>query len=211
MDRAGACALSARSSLGRPGAENESTDMSDEKPIPRRPDKHEHYLNRAKVAAERGTCLRRRVGAVIVKDDVEVSSGYVGAPRGTENCCDLRECLRIEAGIPSGRHYELCRSVHAEQNAIVNAARSGISVIGGEMYISSEKIDGAYRQEDLDHPKIYGPCMICKKEIINAGLVSVHMREEGIGTKSYSIEELKAMLDGEEKKQAAEFARSREE
>ncbi len=170
-----------------------------------RPDKHEHYLNRAKVAAERGTCLRRRVGAIIVKDDVEVSSGYVGAPRGTANCCDLQKCLRIEAGIPSGHRYELCRSVHAEQNAIVNAARSGISVIGGEMYISSEKIDGAYRKEDLENPKIYGPCMICKKEIINAGLVAVHMREEGIGVKSYTIDELRRMLDDEEKRLAEEF------
>ena len=174
----------------------------------RRPNKTEHYLNRAKVAAERGTCIRRRVGAIIVKDDVEVSSGYVGAPRGTDNCCDLGSCLRIEAGIPSGQRYELCRSVHAEQNAIVNAARSGISIIGGEMYISSEKIEGAYRREDLERPKIYGPCMICKKEIINAGLVAVHMREEGIGAKSYTIEDLRAMLDGEEKRLAAEFARS---
>jgi dCMP deaminase len=179
------------------------------KPVVRRPDKFEHYLNRAKVAAERGTCIRRRVGAIIVKDDVEVSSGYVGAPRGTANCCDLMSCLRIEAGIPSGQRYELCRSVHAEQNAIVNAARSGTSIIGGEMYISSEKIEGAYKKEDLDKPKIYGPCMICKKEIINAGIVAVHMREEGIGAKSYTIEELRAMLDGEEKRLAAEFGAER--
>lgn len=175
-----------------------------------RPGKFDHYLNRAKVAAERGTCMRRRVGAIIVKDDNEVSSGYVGAPRGTENCCDLGRCLRIDAGIPSGERYELCRSVHAEQNAIVNAARTGISVKDGEMYISSEKLEGTYRKEDLEKPKIYGPCMICKKEIINAGIKMVHMREEGVGTQSYTIEELEAMLDGEEKKLAEEFKRSRE-
>jgi len=172
----------------------------------KRPEKFEHYLNRAKVAAERGTCLRRRVGAVIVKDDVEVSSGYVGAPRGTENCCDLGRCLRIEAGIPSGQRYELCRSVHAEQNAIVNAARSGIGIKDGEMYISSEKIEGAYGRDDLYKPKIYGPCMICKKEIINAGIKAVHMREEGIGVRSYSIKELRTMLADEEKRLATEFA-----
>jgi dCMP deaminase len=183
--------------------------MHDRPQVVKRPQKFEHYLNRAKVAAERGTCIRRRVGAIVVRDDVEVSSGYVGAPRGTENCCDLGKCLRIEAGIPSGQHYELCRSVHAEQNAIVNAARSGISIMDGEMYISSEKIEGAYSREDLEKPKIYGPCMICKKEIINAGLKAVHMREEGVGVKSYTIDELKTMLDEEEKRLAAEFRDSR--
>ena len=183
--------------------------MSETEAAGLRPSKFEHYLNRAKVAAERGTCMRRRVGAIIVKDDVEVSSGYVGAPRGTENCCDLQRCLRIEAGIPSGQRYELCRSVHAEQNAIVNAARTGISIKDGEMYISSEKLEGTYRKEDLETPKIYGPCMICKKEIINTGLKAVHMREEGVGAQTYTIDKLKAMLDGEEKRLAAEFIRSR--
>ena len=182
--------------------------MNDGPRAGKRPDKFEHYLNRAKVAAERGTCIRRRVGAIVVRDDVEVSSGYVGAPRGTENCCDLGKCLRIEAGIPSGQRYELCRSVHAEQNAIVNAARSGIGIKDGEMYISSEKVEGAYKKDDLDKPKIYGPCMICKKEIINAGIKAVYMREEGIGVKSYTIEELRTMLDEEEKRLAAEFKRS---
>jgi dCMP deaminase len=181
--------------------------MSDKGTAGVRPGKFEHYLNRAKVASERGTCIRRRVGAIIVKDDVEVSSGYVGAPRGTENCCDLQKCLRIEAGIPSGQRYELCRSVHAEQNAIVNAARTGISIKDGEMYISSEKLEGVYRKEDLEKPKVYGPCMICKKEIINAGIRVVHMREEGVGARSLTIDELKDMLDGEEKQLADEFRR----
>ena len=91
----------------------------------KRPDKSEHYLNRAKVAAERSTCLRRKIGAVIVRDGVEVSSGYVGSPRGTEHCIDIGRCLRKELGIPPGERYELCRSVHAEQNAIVKAAQTG--------------------------------------------------------------------------------------
>ena len=164
----------------------------------KRPDKFDHYFNRAKVAAERSTCLRRKIGAVIIKDGVELSSGYVGSPRGTDHCIDIGKCLRVELGIPSGERYELCRSAHAEQNAIINAARVGVNITGGEMYISSEKIKGGYDQSNKQRRKIYGPCMICKKEIINAGLKGVHMREEGVGIKSYSVEELKELLRQEE-------------
>lgn len=163
-----------------------------------RPDKFEHYLNRAKVAAERSTCLRRRVGAVIIRDGVELSSGYVGSPRNTDHCISKGKCLRIELEIPSGERYELCRSVHAEQNAIINAARTGVSVVGGEMYISSERTQGGYRNSSEGRSKIYGPCMICKKEIINAGMERVHMREEGIGTITCTVEELKEILRLEE-------------
>lgn len=163
-----------------------------------RPDKFEHYLNRAKVAAERGTCLRRKVGAVIIKDDVEVSSGYVGSPRGTQHCIDIGKCLRIELGIPSGQRYELCRSVHAEQNAIINAARVGVSIAGGEMYISSERIQKGYDKSRGEEPRIYGPCSLCKKEIINSGLEKVHMKEEGVGTRTFTTEQLKEMLHEEE-------------
>ncbi len=163
-----------------------------------RPDKDTHFFNRAKTAAERSTCLRRKIGAIIVRDGVEVSSGYVGAPRGTEHCIDRGKCLRIELGIPSGERYELCRSVHAEQNAIINAARIGISIFGAKMYISSERIPGKYRNKDHNTNKIYGPCIICKKEIINAGLVKVFMREENIGTASYTDKQLIRMLEAEE-------------
>lgn len=163
-----------------------------------RPNRHEHFLNRAKVVAERSTCLRRRIGAIIVnKDGVELSSGYVGAPRHTEHCIDIGKCLRMDLKLPSGQRYELCRSVHAEQNAIINAARTGTSIVGGEMYISSEKLKGAYGNED-EEDKIYGPCIICKKEIINAGLTAVHMREEGVGEKSYTLEQIKELLAQEE-------------
>jgi dCMP deaminase len=163
-----------------------------------RPDRHEHFLNRAKVVAERSTCLRRKIGAIIVsKDGVELSSGYVGAPRNTEHCIDIGKCLRTDLKIPSGQRYELCRSVHAEQNAIINAARTGASIVGGEMYISSEKLKGAYSNED-EEEKIYGPCIICKKEIINAGLTAVYMREEGVGKKSYTLEQIKELLAQEE-------------
>jgi dCMP deaminase len=164
----------------------------------RRPDKFEHYLNRARVAAERSTCLRRRIGAVIVKDDVEVSSGYVGSPRGTEHCIDRGRCLRRELGIPPGERYELCRSVHAEQNAIINAARAGVTIVDGELYIHSERIEGQYSKERGETSKIYGPCIICAKMIINSGLAAVHMREEGVGTRTYTLEDLKAVLMQEE-------------
>jgi len=174
----------------------------------KRPDKVEHYLNRAKVAAERSTCLRRRIGAIIIKDGAEVSSGYVGSPRETDHCIDIGNCLRIELKIPSGQRYELCRSVHAEQNAIINAARTGVSIIGGEMYISSEKIEGGYDESRGERPKIYGPCMICKKEIINAGLKKVHMREEGVGTRTFTAAQLKDMLRQEEEEIRREFRHS---
>ena len=164
----------------------------------KRPDKFEHFLNRAKVAAEMSTCLRRRIGAIIVKDGVEVSSGYVGSPRGTEHCIDTGSCLRKELGIPPGERYELCRSVHAEQNAIINAARTGVSIVGGEMYLFSERVKGQYNEKTGETRKMYGPCMICAKMIINAGLVAVHMKEEGVGTKTYTVDDLKQTLREQE-------------
>jgi len=165
----------------------------------KRPGKFEHYLNRAEVAAERSTCLRRKIGAVIVSQDgVELSSGYVGSPRGTAHCTDTGICLRKQLRIPPGERYELCRSVHAEQNALINAARTGINVVGGEMYISSERIRSAYDSSRGENDRIYGPCMICKKMLINAGITKVHMREKGVGVRTYEIEELKALLAQEE-------------
>lgn len=166
-----------------------------------RPSVQTHYLNRARIAAERSTCLRRFVGAIIIKDGVEVSSGYVGAPRSAVNCIDVGRCLRTELRIPSGQNYELCRSVHAEQNALINAARSGASVLGGEMYISSRKVPSAYPSRQRGIEKVYGPCLMCIKEIINAGIKAVHMREEGVGTKSYIDEELPSLLTEAEEKQ----------
>ena len=163
-----------------------------------RPDKKQHFFNRAKVVAERSTCLRRRVGAIIVdKDGVELSSGYSGAPRHTEHCIDIGKCLRWELKIPSGQNYELCRAVHAEQNAIINAARVGSRIVGGIMYISSEKFEDTYPDDD-DKTKTYGPCIICKKEIINAGLKAVYMREENVGEKCFTVEQITDMLIKEE-------------
>lgn len=135
------------------------------KEILSRPEKDIYYLAIARQIARRGTCLRRRFGAIIVKDDAIVASGYVGAPRGTPNCIDLKKCPRNELKIPPGERYELCRSVHAEANAIINAARTGANVFGGIMYVFGENPDGTIISEK--------PCKMCRRLIINAGIKEV--------------------------------------
>lgn len=175
--------------------------MTTRYPRIKRPDKFEHFLNRAEVVSEMSTCLRRKIGAIIVsKDGVELSSGYVGSPRGTEHCTDSGKCLRRELNIAPGERYELCRSVHAEQNAIINAARTGVSIVGAEMYLSSERHQEAYDRSRGEQARMYGPCMICKKLIINAGITRVHMREKGVGVKSYELQELREQLAQEEER-----------
>lgn len=145
----------------------------------KRPDWDEYFLNIAKAVSRRGTCIRRRFGAVIVKNNVHISDGYVGAPRNTPNCVDIDYCLRDRLKIPSGLLYELCRSVHAEENSIINAARNGISVVGAKLYLYGE---------DIATGKIYPvpPCWRCKKAIINAGIVNVYVKEEK-GKKLYKV------------------------
>lgn len=98
-----------------------------------RRDKENYYLDIAQTVAERGTCLRRNFGAIIVKNDQIMSTGYAGAPRGRKNCSDLGFCLREKMQIPRGERYELCRSVHAEANAIIHASRA--DMIGGTLYL----------------------------------------------------------------------------
>ena len=127
--------------------------------------KDTYYLNIAREVAMRGTCLRRYFGAVIVNNDQIISTGYVGAPRKTENCIDIGVCLRDELKVGPGEKYELCRSVHAEQNAILHAAR--LDMIGGTLYLVG-----------LEHPSKTivvnaEPCRICKRMIINAGIKKV--------------------------------------
>ena len=128
----------------------------------KRPSKDRYYLNIAKEVAGRSTCFRLKSGVIIVKDDVIVATGYNGAPRKTKDCLERGECLRDKLNIPHGRQYEICRSVHSEQNAIINAARSGASILNGDMYHYAENGKG----EKVDAL----PCYICKKIIINAGL-----------------------------------------
>lgn len=125
--------------------------------------KHEYYLGIAKEVARRSTCFRRSIGAIIIRDDQIISTGYVGAPRKTRDSFEHGECLRDKLEIPHGQRYELCRSVHAEQNAIINAARAGVSLLGGDMYIYGT----VYGKEE---PINAFPCFICKKMLINCGL-----------------------------------------
>ena len=98
-----------------------------------RRDKHNYYLDLAETVSQRGTCLRRHFGAVIVKNDEVISTGYVGAPRGRKNCSDIGICIREKLNIPRGERYELCRSVHAEANAIISASRD--QMIGASLYL----------------------------------------------------------------------------
>ena len=137
-----------------------------------RPAKEDYYLNIAQVVAQRSTCLKVLIGAIIVKEDQIIAAGYNGAPRHTRSSLDHGFCLRRRLQIPSGTQYELCRSVHAEQNAIINAARAGVSLLGGDMFIY-----GADRESG--QAVFAFPCFICKKMIINAGLRCVLVSEAG--------------------------------
>jgi len=146
--------------------------------------KEEYYLRIAEQVAERSTCLSVKIGAVIVRDDQIVSTGYVGAPRKTLSSLERGFCLRRKLRIPSGQRYELCRSVHAEQNAIINAARAGVSILNGTMYIFGKKI---YKNEEKLITAY--PCFICKKMIINAGLKEVVIRNKDGGIDIYKVED----------------------
>jgi len=134
-----------------------------------RVDKINYYLDIAESVLERGTCLRRNFGAIIVKNDEIISTGYVGAPRGRKNCCDLKYCMREKLNIPRGERYELCRSVHAEQNAIISASRK--DMIDSTLYLVGKNyIDGEYVVNA-------NPCALCKRMIINAGIKEVIIRD----------------------------------
>lgn len=130
----------------------------------------------------RTSCFRARHGAVIVKDDQIIATGYVGAPRKTRDCFERNNCLRKELNIPSGHRYELCRSVHAEQNAIINAARAGVSLLGAKMYLYSIKLD-----DSKEIPIDAYPCFICKKMIVNSGIKEVISMQKDGALKEYSV------------------------
>jgi dCMP deaminase len=114
----------------------------------------EYFMQIAHLVAQRATCLRRRVGAVIVKDKRMLATGYNGAPSGLKHCLDTG-CLREELKIPSGQRHELCRGLHGEQNAIIQASLYGISVKGSSIYITNQ------------------PCIICAKMLINSGISEI--------------------------------------
>ena len=133
-----------------------------------RPDKDNYYLDIAQTVAERCTCLRRHYGAIIVKEDSIVSTGYVGAPRGRKNCTDLGYCSREKFEIPRGERYEMCRSVHAETNAIIAASRE--EMIGATLYLVGIEVKTDKVMTDAMS------CMMCKRQIINAGISRVVVR-----------------------------------
>ena len=146
-----------------------------------RRDKTNYYLDMAEVASERGTCLRRNYGAVIVKNDIIVSTGYVGAPRGRANCIDLGFCMRQKLKIPRGERYEFCRSVHAEANAIISAARR--DMVGGTLYLAGK--DAATGEILSDATS----CAMCRRLIINAGLKKVVIRTSPTAYTSVDVQD----------------------
>jgi dCMP deaminase len=149
-----------------------------------RPEKDQYYLDIARVVATRSTCLKVLIGAIIVKEDQIIATGYVGAPRKTKSSLEHGFCLRKKLNIPSGQQYELCRSVHAEQNAVINAARAGVSLLGGNMYIFGETKDSGEVINAF-------PCFICKKMIINAGLnrIIVSIKDTQQGYMVFTVDE----------------------
>lgn len=119
----------------------------------------EYFMEMAELTSKRSTCLRRNVGAVIVKDRHVIATGYNGAPRGIAHCDERGGCMREKLGVPSGERHELCIALHAEQNAIIQAATLGQSIEGGTIYVTHQ------------------PCVICAKMIINAGITRIVVRE----------------------------------
>lgn len=134
----------------------------------KRRDKTNYYLDIAETVLERGTCLRRNVGAILVKNDVIISTGYAGAPRGRANCTDLGVCRRAELKVPRGQRYELCRSVHAEQNCIIAASRE--EMLGSVLYLAMRDAATGALVPDAS------PCNLCRRMIINAGIAQVIVR-----------------------------------
>ncbi len=135
------------------------------------------YLNCAEVFAYRSTCIKRKYGAVIVKDDVVISTGYNGAPRGFENCCDIGKCPRIERDMHQGDGYGICRAVHAEANALLNCSRQ--QTIGADLYLA-----GVNPKDNVIHKA--KPCPLCARTIIQAGIENVYLRV-GEGPDNYEM------------------------
>ena len=134
----------------------------------KRRDKHNYYLDIAETVLERGTCLRRNYGTIVVNNDEIVSTGYTGAPRGRQNCLDLGYCHRVKMNIPRGERYELCRSVHAEMNAIIAASRE--NMLGSTLYlVGLDSVTGELVTDACC-------CPMCKRTVINAGISTVVIR-----------------------------------
>jgi len=152
-----------------------------------RKDKTNYYLDIADTVSRRSTCLRRQYGAIVVRNDEILSTGYNGAPRGRKNCGDLGQCTRAELEIPSGERYELCRSVHAEANAIISAARR--DMLGGTLFLSGR----AYPQGEVLADTT--SCTMCRRMIINTGIARVVCK---IGDDAYTVTEVQEWVDDDD-------------
>lgn len=146
-----------------------------------RRDKYNYYLDIAETVLERGTCLRRNYGSIIVKNDEIISTGYTGAPRGRKNCLDIGTCVREKLNVPRGTHYELCRSVHSEANAIISAARR--DMIGATLYLVGKDSKTKEYVEDANS------CSMCKRLIINSGIEKIIIRNSKDEFKLFYVDE----------------------
>ncbi|MBQ2765957.1 MAG: cytidine/deoxycytidylate deaminase family protein [Clostridia bacterium] len=149
--------------------------------------KHNYYLDIAQTVSERSTCLRKKYGAIIVKNDIIVSTGYNGAPRGRKNCTDLGMCMRDKLNIPRGERYEMCRSVHAEANAIIAASRD--QMLGATLYMAC--VDGKTGELVCDTCS----CMMCKRLVINAGIEKVIIRT---GKEDFKIVDVSSWIEDDD-------------
>lgn len=146
-----------------------------------RVDKNNYYLDIAESVAKRSTCLRKGYGAVIVKNDEILSTGYNGAPRGRKNCSDLCSCIRNELNVPRGERYELCRSVHAEANAIISASRQ--EMIDSTLYLVGLDISSN------EYVKNSSSCSMCKRLVINSGIDKVVIRDDKSNYRVISVDD----------------------
>ena len=153
-----------------------------------RRDKINYYLDLAEMVSQRSTCLRRRYGAVIVNNDEVVSTGYNGAPRGRKNCTEVGWCIREKLKIPRGERYEICRSVHAEANAIISAARD--RMLGASLYLTGvDAQTGEYVANSSS-------CSMCKRQVINAGITKVYVRDDKDSYRVVDVNEDWVVNDG---------------
>ena len=149
--------------------------------------KENYYLDIAETVSERSTCLRKRYGAIIVKNDSILATGYNGAPRGRKNCSDLGYCMRDKLNIPRGERYEMCRSVHSEQNAIIAAPRE--QMLGATLYmVCVDPSDGSIVPGTTS-------CMMCKRVVINAGISTVIVRDD---KENYRIIDVQSWVDDDD-------------
>ena len=150
----------------------------------KRTSKDNYYLGIADSVLERSTCLRRKYGAIIVHNDEIISTGYNGAPRGRQNCSDLGRCTREELQIPSGQRYELCRSVHAEANAIISASRR--DMLDATLYLVGRDAKTGELLHDTTS------CSMCRRQIINAGIARVVAR---IGEEEFTVTDVNEWIE----------------